>query len=354
MTTLRLFASLSSSVLLVMLFSNEAMPKPLPSSTETIEIDTAEKLQQLLPEELQAALLTPKTDEEKPLILLPAALTAENSTKMELANRLLSPTEQVSEPVEAAELDEDKAAAVESETSTLAAAVELATSEQAGSDRLISSLLPSSLIPDFSIDRFLDLPIRMPGNGDVFTLFPLSIPGSITSLFGWRMHPLLGEWRLHQGIDIAAPLGTPVVAAFSGRVVSADSLNGYGLTVILEHSDGTQETLYAHMSEILVEVGDWVEQGMAIGRVGSTGNSTGPHLHFEFRELTAQGWVALNANEMIREALERFGESPIALVTPEGELLQKPADINELGRLASKVLKLPESTLEEAANFRGV
>lgn len=148
-------------------------------------------------------------------------------------------------------------------------------------------------------------PTALPGNGNTALMFPLSIPSVITSAFGWRIHPISGDQRFHSGTDIGAPLGTPVVAAFAGRVSISDFLGGYGLTVVLKHDD-TQETLYAHLSELFVRPGDWIEQGEVIGRVGSTGNSTGPHLHFEFRQLTSEGWLAMDAGEVLQYALARL------------------------------------------------
>ncbi|OAB57371.1 hypothetical protein AY599_20030 [Leptolyngbya valderiana BDU 20041] len=148
-------------------------------------------------------------------------------------------------------------------------------------------------------------PFGQMGNGDTHLIFPLSIPAPISSFFGWRHHPIAGTRRFHTGTDIAAPLGTPVLAAFTGRVAVADALGGYGLTVILEHNDGTAETLYAHMSELLVRPGDRVEQGQVIGRVGSTGYSTGPHLHFEVKQLTERGWVFLDPGRQLEVALAR-------------------------------------------------
>ncbi len=148
-------------------------------------------------------------------------------------------------------------------------------------------------------------PGRM-GNGNLRLLFPLSIPAPITSLFGWRIHPITGESRFHSGVDLGAPLGTPVLAALAGRVAIADWLGGYGLTVTLEHGDGKQETLYAHLSEIFVKPGEVVQQGEAIGLVGSTGLSTGPHLHFEFRQLTDEGWVALDPGAQLEYGLAQL------------------------------------------------
>lgn len=124
--------------------------------------------------------------------------------------------------------------------------------------------------------------------------FPLPIPAALTSAFGWRIHPISGDRRFHAGVDFGAPQGTPVVAAASGRVAVADYMGGYGLTVVLENQDIALRNLYAHLSGIAVQPGTWVEQGSVIGWVGSTGNSTGPHLHFEAQQLTANGWVAVD------------------------------------------------------------
>lgn len=145
-------------------------------------------------------------------------------------------------------------------------------------------------------------------------MFPLSVPASITSLFGWRTHPITGDRRFHSGIDIGAAMGTPILAVYSGQVEIADYLGGYGLAVILNHNNA-QQTLYGHMSELFVQPGQWVEQGAVIGRVGSTGNSTGPHLHFEVRHLTAEGWVATDPGVQLDYAqsqlLQSFQTAPV-------------------------------------------
>lgn len=151
-------------------------------------------------------------------------------------------------------------------------------------------------------------PARL-GNGNIRLVFPLSIPAAISSVFGWRVHPVTGSQRFHSGTDLAAPLGTPVLAAYAGRVAIADFLGGYGLTVTVDHNKGTQQTLYAHLSEIFVKPGEWVNQGTVIGRVGSTGLSTGPHLHFEFRQLTPEGWVALDAGTQLEYALAELARA---------------------------------------------
>ena len=104
--------------------------------------------------------------------------------------------------------------------------------------------------------------------------------GEISSGFGYRVHPILGYSRFHAGIDIAAPQGTPVWASKGGEVILAGWNGGYGNCVIIAH-EGGMATLYAHMSELAVSEGQVVSQGETIGWVGSTGASTGPHLHFE-------------------------------------------------------------------------
>lgn len=106
--------------------------------------------------------------------------------------------------------------------------------------------------------------------------------GRRSSGFGMRRHPVLGTTRLHAGIDIAAPTGTPIRASASGTVVTAGSMRGYGNTVIIDHGGGFS-TLYGHCSRLYVRSGQRVNQGDRIAAVGSTGLSTGPHLHFEIR-----------------------------------------------------------------------
>jgi murein DD-endopeptidase MepM/ murein hydrolase activator NlpD len=137
-------------------------------------------------------------------------------------------------------------------------------------------------------------------------IFPLPVPMAVTSAFGWRMHPIAGNWSMHSGIDIGAPQGTPVLAAYDGQVTFAQEDGGYGLSIVLDHNQGEQQTRYAHLSEILVKPGQWVPQGALIGLVGSTGNSTGPHLHFEALQRTPQGMVVIDPTQSLQQALAQL------------------------------------------------
>lgn len=106
--------------------------------------------------------------------------------------------------------------------------------------------------------------------------------GYLSSQPGWRMHPLAGRWQIHWGIDIASPAGTPVLASAAGIVRYAGPHGGYGLTVVVDHGRGWV-TLYGHLACATVRPNQIVQQAAVIGAVGSTGASTGPHLHFEIR-----------------------------------------------------------------------
>jgi murein DD-endopeptidase MepM/ murein hydrolase activator NlpD len=155
---------------------------------------------------------------------------------------------------------------------------------------------------------YLDLGLLQPLGAISQTLakmiFPVAVPAPITSLFGWRIHPISGTQKLHTGTDIAAAMGTPVMAAMPGQVILADDMGGYGLTVAIAHENGMRQTLYAHMSQLFVRPGDVVQQGTVIGRVGSTGASTGAHLHFELREMMPDGtWVARDAGQHLEASM---------------------------------------------------
>jgi murein DD-endopeptidase MepM/ murein hydrolase activator NlpD len=112
--------------------------------------------------------------------------------------------------------------------------------------------------------------------------FSRPVNGPVTSGFGYRLHPILHTYRMHTGIDFGAPVGAPIFAAAAGEIFTAGWCRGYGRCIIILHGDGIS-TLYGHCSAVLVQSGQIVRRGQLIGLVGSTGLSTGPHLHFEVR-----------------------------------------------------------------------
>lgn len=115
------------------------------------------------------------------------------------------------------------------------------------------------------------------------TVFSVPLHGTITSQFGERTDPFNETSAWHTGLDIAAPSGTDISAAAEGEVIFSGELGGYGYAVKLRHKDGLV-TLYGHCSELFVKTGDQVKTGDVIAAVGSTGRSTGPHLHFEIMD----------------------------------------------------------------------
>lgn len=110
-------------------------------------------------------------------------------------------------------------------------------------------------------------------------LYPLPYAVAITDAYGYRIHPLSGTYKWHNGVDLAAGSGTAIYATKSGTVTSACYNEAYGYMVTINHADG-YSSLYGHMTNYIVSAGDYVTQGQTIGYVGSTGWSTGPHLHF--------------------------------------------------------------------------
>lgn len=113
--------------------------------------------------------------------------------------------------------------------------------------------------------------------------WPCPSSSTISSYYGNRLHPILKKYKMHTGIDISAKQGASIVAANKGTVIMAGWQSGYGYTVVVDHGGGIT-TLYAHCSKLLVKVGQSVNAGETIAKVGSTGMSTGPHLHFEVRK----------------------------------------------------------------------
>lgn len=141
------------------------------------------------------------------------------------------------------------------------------------------------------------------------SIMPLAA-AKLTSNYGMRTHPVIGGRHNHKGVDLAAPTGTPVYATADGVVSRADHFSSYGLYVALQHG-AALETRYAHMSRLAVAAGERVSKGDIIGYVGSTGRSTGPHLHYEVR----MDGVAVNP---IPYMVESEAQLAFALVMDDG------------------------------------
>jgi len=145
----------------------------------------------------------------------------------------------------------------------------------------------------------ISVPSRMPLEG-----------AHMSSGYGMRTHPVLGGRRAHAGIDLAAPTGTPIYATADGLISKAESFSSYGLFVSIEHGAELQ-TRYAHMSRIAVAPGQRVKKGDIIGYVGSTGRSTGPHLHYEVR-------IAGEAVNPVPYMVESQAQQAFAMATGRG------------------------------------
>jgi len=137
-------------------------------------------------------------------------------------------------------------------------------------------------------------------------LHPLPVRAQEQSPWGWRWSAARGAWRMHTGVDLIVPAGTPVLAARSGLVVLAESVQGYGLTVLLDHGDGWQ-TLYAHLEAMAVQPGEVVARGQQLGRVGDTGSASTPHLHLELRRRSERGVEAVNPTVLLQSSSSTSG-----------------------------------------------
>jgi murein DD-endopeptidase MepM/ murein hydrolase activator NlpD len=156
------------------------------------------------------------------------------------------------------------------------------------------------------------------GVGERRGMMQMPVSGHMTSSFGMRFHPLLGYTRFHRGIDIGAAYGAPIVAAADGKVVFAGWHGGHGNFVSLQHGSG-MGTGYGHMSRIAVRDGQRVSQGQVIGYVGSTGLSTGPHLHYEVykngQAIDPKGVSFITTAQLAGAELARFKASLARLLS---------------------------------------
>ena len=137
-------------------------------------------------------------------------------------------------------------------------------------------------------------PAATPELRELRLVYPLGRLAEQIDPWGWRWSDSRRAWRMHTGVDLAAATGTPVLAARAGQVRLVETVGGYGLSVLIHHGQGL-ETLYAHLSQVLVQPGEAVEAGVPIGRVGMSGAASGPHLHFELRQRGGSDAAALTA-----------------------------------------------------------
>jgi murein DD-endopeptidase MepM/ murein hydrolase activator NlpD len=168
---------------------------------------------------------------------------------------------------------------VESERAALAAQADRLTVAETRTASELEELEEAEARLERELQALLAKP-KVSGPAPGMLMFPTA--GRVGSRFGYRIHPIYGYARLHAGIDVGAPTGQVIVAAESGQVVRAGWCGGYGYCTVIAHGGG-MATLYAHQSRLAVGVGAWVSMGQTIGYIGSTGLSTGPHLHFEVR-----------------------------------------------------------------------
>lgn len=163
--------------------------------------------------------------------------------------------------------------------------------------------------------------------------YPLARPAQGLDPWGWRYSESRGRWRMHTGIDLMAPRGTPVLAALPGRVHLVQWIDGYGLTLVLDHADG-RRTLYAHLDSVAVRPAQVVRAGEPVAVVGMTGRTSGPHLHFELRSLEGGAWVARDPLPLLPDARispllaverQRLAEGAEASVASAPFLLPPPA-----------------------------
>lgn len=131
--------------------------------------------------------------------------------------------------------------------------------------------------------------------------YPLAVAASDQDPWGWRLSTARGAWRMHTGVDLIAPEGTAVLAVNVGRVQRVDQIDGYGLTVLIDHGGGWS-SLYAHLQRASVSPGEALRAGQPLGSVGRSGNASTPHLHLEVRQRQPQGPVAIDPTPLLPAA----------------------------------------------------
>jgi murein DD-endopeptidase MepM/ murein hydrolase activator NlpD len=208
--------------------------------------------------------------------------------------------------------------AVGSKASGLAGAIRAVGEAGTGAVKMPRVVLPLPLPPVVAAPNWPAVPDDVSSTQP--NVLPLNVP--MSSAFGWRRDPISGEGKFHRGVDLKAAYGQSVPNVAHGRVAFAGTQGGYGLTVVVEHESGIR-TRYAHLSELAVQAGEVVSRGQDLGRVGSSGRSTGPHLHFEVMD-NGKAVDPVRAAKLFENPAE-FKIVPAAADSPIGGLPAEPA-----------------------------
>jgi len=186
--------------------------------------------------------------------------------------------------------------------------------EQIPPDTPVADLIPElARAPELSASQAW--PLR-PGE-PIRVVYPLALKASEVDHYGWRYSESRQAWRMHAGQDLVAPEGTAVLAMLPGRVVLVEPIDGYGLTVVLDHGRGWQ-SLYAHLSSSSVSVGDFLPAASLLGQVGQTGRASGPHLHVELRRRDGDRMLALDPTPLLEQATRLLPLAPPPLQQAQG------------------------------------
>lgn len=176
-------------------------------------------------------------------------------------------------------------------------------------DVVLAAAVPAGLLRDPA------WPLR-PGES-LRLVYPLAIQAEEVDPYGWRYSERRQAWRMHAGQDLLASEGTVVLAMLPGHVVLVEELDGYGLTVVLDHGRGWQ-TLYAHLLEASVQIGDFLPAATVLGRVGQSGRASAPHLHVELRRREGERMLALDPSPLLEQATRLLPVAPPPLQQAQG------------------------------------
>ena len=192
---------------------------------------------------------------------------------------------------------------------------ELVPSETPVADVVLASAISVQLPQETAWPLRTGEPLRL--------VYPLAIQAEEVDPYGWRYSQSRQAWRMHAGQDLVAPEGTPVLAMLPGHVVLVEELDGYGLTVVLDHGRGWQ-TLYAHLLAASVQRGDFLPAAAPLGQVGQSGRASGPHLHVELRRRDGERMLALDPTPLIDQATRLLPQAPPPLQQAQGLSLPSP------------------------------